>query len=415
MGGQTPFLCNAAAGKVIMTTTIGLQLLFWTCLTVLAYIYVGYPVLAWSRSLGWRTPDWGLSPQSTSCELEGQSRKTTSTVSIVIVAHNEARILPNKIRSLLNSVGGERIHEILIGSDGSTDDTRQVLAELSEPLVTLFEFSARRGKPSVLNELIPQCRSEIILLADARQMFDPNCLQRLLAHFYDETVGVVSGELVLRSDPAQTAAASGIGFYWRYEKFIRRCESRGRGVPGATGACYAIRKSLFQPIPPTTILDDVAIPMQAAARGYRCLFEPDAVVFDEPSKSTRQEAIRKRRTIAGVAQLVRLFPQWLSPSRNPLWFEFVSHKLLRLGSPLFMALTLAANLCLLETPAYRVLLIVQSAFYASAVVGWCYQLTGRGSQLFGPPLMFVTLNLATAAALWDALFARYRVTWQKTA
>ncbi len=389
-----------------MTTTAGLQLLYWICLAVLVYIYAGYPVLAWIRSRGRR------SRTTPACADDGDGDES---VSIVIVAHNEAGTLPRKIRSLLESTGADRICEIWIGSDGSTDDTRRVIAELDEPRVKLVEFSERRGKPSVLNDLVPQCRAEIVLMADARQVFDPDCVARLLAHFTDETVGVVSGELVLRSEGTQTTAAAGIGFYWRYEKFIRRCESRGRGVPGATGACYAIRKSLFQPIPPATILDDVAIPMQAVARGYRCLFEPEALVFDEPSKSTRQEAVRKRRTIAGVAQLVRLFPQWLLPWRNPLWFEYVSHKLLRLGSPLFMAATLAANLCLLQMPMYRVLLIAQMAFYTAALVGWCYQLAGRGSSLFGPPLMFVTLNLTTAAALWDALFARYRVTWQKTA
>ena len=391
-----------------MTTNTGLQLLYWICLAVLVYIYAGYPILAWTRSRARR-------PRTMHSRAGEGGGDGGPSVSIVIVAHNEARTLPRKIRSLLESTAADRICEIWIGSDGSTDDTRRVITELNEPRVRLVEFAARRGKPSVLNELVPQCRAGIVLLADARQVFDPHCVARLLAHFNDETVGVVSAELVLRSEGAQTTAAAGIGFYWRYEKFIRRCESRGRGVPGATGACYAIRKSLFQPIPPATILDDVAIPMQAVARGYRCLFEPDALVFDAPSKSTRQEAVRKRRTIAGVAQLVRLFPQWLLPWRNPLWFEYVSHKLLRLGSPLFMATTLAANLCLLQMPMYRVLLISHLAFYVAALVGWCYQLAGRGSSLFGPPLMFVTLNLTTAAALWDALFARYRVTWQKTA
>jgi cellulose synthase/poly-beta-1,6-N-acetylglucosamine synthase-like glycosyltransferase len=387
-----------------MTTSTSLQLLYWICLAVLVYIYAGYPVVVWIQSRVRK-------PRSVPPSGAGGGR----TVSIVIVAHNEAKTLPGKIRSLLASNGAGQIREIWIGSDGSTDDTRQVIAELGEPRVQLVEFPVRRGKPSVLNDLVPRCSAEIVLLADARQVFDPECIARLLAHFDDETVGVVSGELLLRSVGTHTTAAAGIGFYWRYEKFIRRCESRGRGVPGATGACYAIRKSLFEPIPPATILDDVAIPMQAVARGFRCLFEPEALVFDEPSKSTRQEAIRKRRTIAGAAQLVRLFPQWLLPWRNPLWFEYVSHKLLRLGSPLFMVLALAANLCLLQMPLYRVLLIAQAGFYASAAVGWCYQLAGRGSSLFGPPLMFVTLNLTTIAALWDALFARYRVTWQKTA
>ncbi len=387
-----------------MTTLIGLQLVFWACVVVLAYIYAGYPILVWVRSRGKRSD---VAPSA--------AEHPKHAVSIVIVAHNEARTLPRKIQSLLASDGAEQIREILIGSDGSTDDTANVLAELGDPRIKLFAFRDRRGKPSVLNDLVPQCQSQIVLLADARQIFDPKCIRNLLAHFDDPTVGVVSGELVLRSDASQSTAAAGIGFYWRYEKFIRRSESRGRGVPGATGACYAIRKELFRPIPPATILDDVAIPMQAIAKGYRCLFEPTALVFDEPSKSTRQESIRKRRTIAGVAQLVRLFPEWTLPWRNPLWFEYVSHKLLRLISPLLMVLALVANVCLLDLDAYRVLLIVQGAFYASAVIGWCYQLSGRGSRLFGPPLMFVTLNLTTAAALWDALFAKYRVTWQKTA
>ena len=396
-----------------MTTIVELQLVFWICLAVLTYIYAGYPLLVWSRSR-WQATRQHVQP-SIKIPSHANEEAALNTVSIVIVAHNEARTLPRKIQSLLSSHNAGQICEILIGSDGSTDDTAQVLTELSDPRVKLFEFPTRRGKPSVLNDLVPQCQAEIVLLADARQMFDPQCIERLLAHFTDPTVGVVSAELILRDVASQTTAAAGIGFYWRYEKFIRRCESRGRGVPGATGACYTIRKSLFSPIPAATILDDVAIPMQAVARGFRCLFEPAALVFDEPSTSTRQEAIRKRRTIAGVAQLMCLFPRWMLPWRNPLWFEYVSHKLLRLGSPLLMMLALVANACLLELPAYRALLIVQGGFYASAAIGWCYQLAGRGSRLFGPPLMFVTLNLTTAAALWDALCARYRVTWQKTA
>lgn len=393
-----------------MTTNIELQIVYWSCVTVVAYIYAGYPLLTWMRARR-RTE----TPCDTIKVHAESTMKADRQVSIVIVAHNEAHSLPRKIDSLLTSLDADRIREILIGSDGSTDDTCSVLRARGDSRLRLFDFPVRRGKPSVLNELVPQCQSDIVVLADARQIFDQHCITRLLAHFQNDSVGVVSGELVLRSEAAQTTAAAGIGFYWRYEKFIRRCESRGRGVPGATGACYAIRKSLFRPIPPTTILDDVVIPMQAVARGYRCLFEPEALVFDIPSSSTRQEAIRKRRTIAGVAQLIRLFPQWLLPWRNPLWLEYMSHKMLRLGSPLLMALTMATNICLLELPIYRVLLIVQLAFYASALVGWCYQLAGRGSRLFGPSLMFVTLNLTTAVALWDALFANYRVTWQKTA
>lgn len=377
------------------------QLIFWACLLLLVYIYAGYPVLAWLRS---RTRQRSASTKS----LHG-------TVSIVIVAHNEAHSLPAKLQSLLGSTVADRICEILIGSDGSTDDTERAVAAIGDSRIHLHKFACRRGKPSVLNDLVPQCQSDVVILADARQVFDAACVEHLLNHFSDPAVGVVSGELILRQRADQTPAAAGIGFYWRYEKFIRRCESNARGVPGATGACYSIRKSLFRPIAPETILDDVAIPMQAVEQGYRCLFEPKSLAFDEPSRSASQESIRKRRTIAGVAQLVRLYPRWLLPWRNPLWFEFVSHKLLRLVSPALIVGALLSNVALLDLPQYRLMLIGQLAFYAAAVIGFGYQIAGRGSALFGPPLMFVTLNLTTAVALWDALRAKYLVTWQKTA
>jgi len=382
--------------------TITLMAVCGVSLAMLAYIYVGYPVLV---GLFGRRPGERRSP--------GAARPTR--VSIVIVAHNEQQSLPAKLDSLLQSRGAEWIEEILIGSDGSTDGMCRMLRSHADPRVQVIEFDERRGKPSVLNDLVPRCRSEIVLLADARQIFDPECLERLLAAFADPTVGVVSGELILRTRPDSSTAAEGIGFYWRYEKFIRRHESQWRGVPGATGACYALRKHLFEPIPPATILDDVAIPMNAVLKGYRCVFEPEARVYDEPSRSTRQESIRKRRTIAGVAQLVKLYPELLSPRRNPLWFEFVSHKLLRLASPILVVTALASNALLWNVPLLRPLLILQLGFYAAALVGWCYQSRGRGSRLFGPPLMFVTLNLTTVAALWDAACARFRVTWQKTA
>lgn len=380
--------------------TIALQILFWLSVSGLSYIFAGYPLVVW----------W----QSRSRRSTHVKQNVERSVSIVIVAYNEARTLPKKIQSLLASTRADWIREILIGSDGSTDDTALALHVIEDPRVKLFPFTSRRGKPAVLNELVPQCRSEIVLLADARQEFAPDCIERLLENFDDPSVGVVSGELVLRATPDSSTAAQGIGFYWKYEKFIRRCESQWRGVPGATGACYAIRKPLFRPIPEQTILDDVVIPMQAVTRGYRCLFEPAAQVFDEPSQSSGQESVRKRRTIAGAAQLMRLFPEWLMPTHNPLWFEYVSHKLMRLLAPLLMVVALTTNLLLLNVPVYWFLLNVQIVFYVSAAIGWLFQRQGEQSSLFGPSLMFVTLNLTTTLALWDAFRAKYRVTWQKT-
>ena len=343
-------------------TTI-LQISFWFSVLGLGYIFAGYPALVWFRARRWPGK----------VVKDGLRRN----LSVVIVAHNEETTLPRKIASLLSCKKSEWIEEILIGSDGSTDNTYAVVSAHTDSRVRAIEFKERRGKPAALNALVPMCNSEFVLFADARQDFDEQCLARLLENFADPAVGVVSGELVLRSEPGETTAAQGIGFYWKYEKFIRKCESRYAGVPGATGACYAIRKSVFRPIPEQTILDDVAIPMQAVVQGYRCLFEPEAMIYDVAAQSTKKEAIRKRRTIAGAAQLLRLFPEWIRPSSNPLWLEYISHKMLRLVSPVLLLIALVSNASLLSMPVYVLLFVAQVAFYVAAATGWVCQLQGR--------------------------------------
>lgn len=381
--------------------TGALQIAFWASVAGLAYIYAGYPLLV--AALG----RW--------CGRRVYTEFRPRHVSVALVVHNEARNIRRKLDSLLAMTHAECLSEILVGSDGSTDETCDLVRTYPDARVRLCAFADRRGKPAVLNDLLAQCAGEIVLLTDARQEMDPDCLTQLLANFADPSVGVVSGELILRASRTATTAAEGIGFYWTYEKFIRKAESRFRGVPGATGACYALRRELYRPIPDDTILDDVAIPLQVVAAGGRCVFESRARVYDDPSQSPQQEAVRKRRTIAGAAQLVRKFPQWLSPFRQPLWFEYVSHKVLRLASPLLLVTVLATNAALSALPAYAGLLILQGLFYLSAAAGWWCQRAGRRAAVFGPSLMFLTLNWTTAQALWDACRSRYQVTWKKAA
>ncbi len=380
--------------------SLSLQILFWLTIAALVYIYAGYPLLVWMLGR------W--------CPRSGKRESITTKLSVVIVIHNEAERIRRKLDSLFAMAGAEQIVEILVGSDGSTDDSATVVQTYADPRVKWIPFAERRGKPSVINELVPNAAGDIVLLTDARQVFAPDFLTATLPNFADATVGVVSGELVFKADEATTTAAEGIGLYWRYEKMIRNAESGFRGVPGATGACYLIRRDLFRPIHPATILDDVAIPLSIVAQGYRCLFERGAIAYDRPSAAARQEAIRKRRTIAGAAQLMVQYPQWLLPWRNPLWFEFVSHKLLRLMSPIWLVIALASSAVLWHQSLYAVLCIVQMGFYAAGLIGWTFQTLGRRSTLFGPFLMFLALNVTTAAALWDALRSRYEVTWHKT-
>lgn len=379
--------------------------LFWLSFLGLVYIYVGYPVLI--RGLAkWR-------PLQRQKVLPHEPPDDAQKVSVVLSSYNDAEQLAAKLRDVLASSQAAWIGEVLIGLDGSTDNTREVIAQFNDPRLSLFSFEQRRGKPAVLNNLVPRCRFPIVVLCDARQLLSHDAIPRLLSNFADPRVGVVSGELVLRESEQQTTAGRGIGAYWKYEKLIRRAEGRFRSVPGATGALYAIRKELFQPIPESTLLDDVVVPMQAVTQGALCVFERDAIAYDRPSETLEKEATRKRRTIAGAAQLILHHPSWLLPWRNPIWFEYVSHKVLRLSSPLLLLVCLLSHLPLIREPFYFWLFVGHAFFYYSAFAGWCCQRLGQKSVLFGVQLMFFMLNATTIAALWDAARGKFRVTWQR--
>ena len=161
-----------------------------------------------------------------------------------------------------------------------------------------------------------------------------------------------------------------MGVYWRYEKFIRRYESRFDSSVGATGAIYAIRRALFEPIPPTTLVDDVLIPLRIARRGYRVVFEPRARAFDCAARTSREEFVRKVRTIAGTLQLFAR-ERWLwNPRANRLWFQAIAHKLLRILCPLFLVAMLVSSAVLARSGlVYQVALGGQLVFYAAALVG----------------------------------------------
>ena len=372
---------------------------FWLSLAGLVYIYLGYPILV--KVLSRLVP------------IRRERHPVSQKVSVVIACHNEAERIRHKLSELFRSKQESLIDEVLIGSDGSIDEIADEVAALNDPRVRLIEFSERRGKPAVLNNLIPQCQNEIVVLCDARQILSDNAIPELLANFADPKVGVVSGELMFRQSNDSTAGR-GIGAYWRYEKMIRRAEVQFRSVPGATGALYAIRREAFQAISESTLLDDVVIPMVAVTQGWKCVFEREAIAWDDPSASLGREAVRKRRTIAGAAQLILHHPAWLLPWRNPIWLEFVSHKLLRMASPLLLLCVAVTNVMLVGQPIYSLLLLYQACFYCSAIAGWLCQKFGRPSSLFGVQAMFLTLNATTVVALFDALRGRFRVTWQRT-
>ena len=377
-----------------------LRLLFWISLAGLFYIYAGYPLLVGLLSMLFSRPV--------------RKAPCTCRFSVVMSVYNESSHLPCKIDGLLSSQANDRLKEIIVASDGSTDSTAEIAHTWKDPRIRYLDFKQRRGKAAVINDVIPLCASDLIVLTDARQDIDPQAFDALISNFADDTVGVVSGELVFQQDCHASPTAQGASDYWSFEKNIRRCESLWASVPGATGALYALRKAAYRPIPSLTILDDVAIPMLVVEQGYRCVFEESARAYDYPSVSSHQEMMRKRRTLAGILQLCLLYPRWLLPWVNPIWFQFVSHKIGRMFSPFLLGLLLLVSLRLAATaPFYRVVVALQLVFYGIAGLGGLLRRMHTRVRLIAWPWAFLVLNGAAGLAWFDALTGRWQGMWDK--
>jgi cellulose synthase/poly-beta-1,6-N-acetylglucosamine synthase-like glycosyltransferase len=316
-----------------------------------------------------------------------------------MVVRNEEGVLEKKLANLLALDYPPELYDIVVVSDGSSDSTEQILREQARnPRVQIVLKQFSSGKASGLNDAINVASGEVILFVDARQLIDSAALRLLLQNFADPHVGCVSGALIL-GDPGNGDAGQGMGLYWKIEKYIRELESASGSVVGATGAIYAV--------PDATILDDVYIPLEVARQGSRVIFEPRAHAWDSANLGDEREFSRKVRTLTGNYQLVQLAP-WVLSSKNPVRFEFISHKLMRLVVPFALAAVLVASIAL-PGPLYRAALLLQVLFYGlSALAGLRL---GRGplARISDAALTFVVLNSAAALAFVNFLTGRKTV------
>jgi cellulose synthase/poly-beta-1,6-N-acetylglucosamine synthase-like glycosyltransferase len=361
-----------------------MELLFWTATFVIAYVYVGYPLLmaGWAR----------LAPRPV--RRRGFANGRWPAISIVVAARNEAARLPGRIDNLLElPYHGRR--EVIVVSDGSTDGTAEALAPYAGR-IRLIDVPAG-GKPLALNAGVEAATGDIVVFADARQRFGANALCALVANFADPEVGGATGELILdcESGAADSTIGDGVGAYWKYEKWLRRKEGLVCSVLGATGAIYALRRKLWQPLPADTLLDDVLAPMRAVLSGWRIVFEEDAVAFDRTAPDAAAEARRKRRTLAGNYQILAQEPRLLMPVVNPVWLQYASHKVGRLLVPWALLVAFATSAALAtESWIYGTAFAVQGAFYGLAVVGAWLDTRGGDATRRGEDV--ASLSIASA-------------------
>jgi biofilm PGA synthesis N-glycosyltransferase PgaC len=411
---------------------------FWILFAFVAYVYIGYPLGLHILSRLQPHPLTNSGPAG-----------LPPGVSIIIAARNEGHRLAGRIDNLLGLDFPAARRQIIVVSDGSTDDSLEVLSRYRSAVDVIA--APPEGKACALNAGVERARFPLLVFADARQAFAPDALSALIAPFLDPHVGAVSGELVLdgeprdrrgpavdRRDPAvkmaepiaaaadrrtvshrrqaiRSTIADGVGLYWRYEKQIRRDESAIGSTVGATGAMYAMRRSLWTPLPAGTILDDVLAPMRCVLAGSRVVFEERARVFDQNAGDARAEGRRKLRTLAGNYQLFWLAPATLLPWRNPVWIQFISHKVARLAVPYALPMLWLLSLLLIRrSNVYAALFGAQCLFYLLAAYGaWLEDRAVEGTpvpsatrvvapvpdRLARIALMFVVMNTSAVTGL----------------
>lgn len=358
-------------------------------LCVLAYTYAGYPIvlvlLAKLFPLRVRTDE-----------------EWTPSVSALIPVYNAAAYLPAKLDSLLALDWPKDKLQIIVYADGATDETVSIVDGYAQRdrRVVLLHGERRAGKPTAVNRMLEIATGEVLLMTDVRQPLEPECLRALTTRLAPPEVACVSGNLVLPT-------TAGAGVYWRYENALRNHEARFRSMLGVTGPIYAIRKADLPGLPDDTLLDDMWIPLRLRLQRRRLLFAADAIAYDQAFDDEREFG-RKVRTLAGQYQLLGKLPGLLFPWSNPSWFEFVSHKLMRLVCPwALLALFVALPVAWMQTHStlLGVLTIGQLAVYALALAG------ERAGKLAQVARTFVVLNAAAVVGLWRQVTGRQRVTW----
>lgn len=385
-----------------------LKWLFWSSLFLVVYTYCLYPLLLVVLCRLKARGRAGENSSPVEASLAEVSDDCLPPVTMLVAAHNEAGVIQEKIaNSLAIDYPSDRFR-LVIASDGSDDATNALVAACPDPRVQLIAYPRRRGKIATLNATIPQLEDEILVMSDANTMYAPDAVRTLVRHFRDPRVGCVCGELVLESP---RGGGSGEGLYWKYETWLKRMESRLGFLLGATGGIFALRRSLFRPLPPTTIVEDFVTAMKVLESGYRVCYEPAARAMESTAPTLREEMRRKTRIGAGDFQAIALTAPMLNPLRGLPALGYWSHKIVRWFVPFLLLAMLFASALLSGEPFYRFCLGAQLLGYAVGVQGLLPNPVDH--PLLRPVRYFFVMNLALFIGFFRFLFRTQRVTWDQ--
>ncbi|HBF35547.1 TPA: hypothetical protein DDW35_13370 [Candidatus Sumerlaeota bacterium] len=401
-----------------------LHVIFWTSLAALFFTYAGYPLLLCLVAPLRRTPV--IRPESFEPSL-----------SLLIPARNEAAQIEAKLRNCVQLDYPKGLLEILLINDGSDDDTVKRAQDFARQngwfcpgdtlagerpdntiLFRIITVTARLGKSFALGQGAAVAQGEILVFSDADSLIAMHSLRLLVHPFVNPIVGCTAGRYVPGGHGPRPTA--GVGLYWRYENHLREMESRVGGLLGASGALYAVRRNLFEPLEPGLINDDFIIPMRITAKGYRSLFVPGATAQEEASRSADHEFSRRVRIMAGNCEHLWLFRGLLWDWRR--WrtaVQLFCHKFLRVISPLWLIVALVCNGFLLFQGnalflqcVYLIIFLMQLGCYALAGIGTHMKRLKGYARVLALPYYFALINLAALCGVYYFFFNRKGLVWR---
>lgn len=388
-----------------MNLTFWATIIFWAGVITLFYTYLGYGFLIYLISKirkGYKVP-------------VHQNDNELPAVTFVVAAYNEAGFIRQKIENTLELDYPEEKFDILFVTDGSSDETPDIIREY--PRFRLFHSPERKGKIHAVNRIMQYITSPIVIFCDANTNLNRMAIRNIVRHYQYPFVGGVAGEKKIFSNEKENASGAGEGLYWKYESFLKKKDSEVFSVVGAAGELFSVRTELYEPPAEDMIIEDFYLSLRVATRGYRFIYEPEAVATETASVSVGEEWKRKVRICAGAFQAMRKLTYLLNPFRyGMLSFQYISHRVLRwtLG-PVFLPLVLLSNLWLAWTGSqfYSIVLALQVSFYALAFLGFIMRDKNVSIRGFFVPFYFVVMNVSVYAGFRRYVKGKQSVMWEK--
>lgn len=387
------------------------ELLFWICVGLVTYNYVGYPLVLFLLSVVSQAKSDLLFLFHRGGRRCASSVQYVPRVAVLMSVHNEEAVIQAKVKNTFESDYPSDRLEFFIGLDAPTDSTADLLSQMEFDRLRVTHFNDRRGKLAVLTSLAEQTTAEILVITDANTRLDVHCVRNLVRHFVEPRVGAVSGEEHRIASPGSDPAAEGL--YWRYESALKLLENRLDCTMGGNGSVLAVRRHLFRP-QNRTIIEDFQIPLEIRLSGYRVIYDPEALAVEEIAPTLSAQFARRVRIGAGNYQTLFANLQCLNPLKGMLAFCFFSHRVLRWLAPLLLLISFACSVFMTGHRSFAILLAGQSTFYLSAGLGYLFKKLGKPVRLFALPLHFCLMNLAMLLGLLRYLSGEQRLTWTST-